>query len=134
MIKATAQWTPRNNLGQFVSSKVSPAVTASVQAACDAIEQSAKGYCAVRTGALRDSITTTISQGDSSCRGTVGPTMPYADYVEYGTGRRGSPAPYPHNPDWPGMVAQPYMRPAIDENRGGLIDLFRNQMAAYLGI
>ncbi len=132
MIKATAQFTPRGDMGRFVEAHITPAVRASVEASCNVIETSAKGYCPVRTGALRDSISTNIIETPYSIRGEVAPHKDYADYVEFGTGMRGDPI-VPHRPDWPGMPAQPYMRPAMDEFKNGGLDLFRGQMAAYLG-
>lgn len=134
MIKASATFTPRSALGQFVPAVISPAVTASVKAACDQIETAAKRYCPVDTGALRDSIETTIDDSGATVKGKVGPSMPYADYVEYGTGRRGDPgAPYAHVETWPGQVAQPYMRPALDETKPGILDLFRSQISSAIG-
>jgi HK97 gp10 family phage protein len=127
-LRATAIFRPRSGLGQFIQAVVTPAVRASVQAGLDTIQQAAQALCPVDTGALRDSITTNIEDLGTTIRGSVGPTMPYASYVEYGTGRLGSPAPYPHVMSWPGMKAQPYMRPAYDENKDAIIDLFRAQL------
>lgn len=125
---ARAQFVPRNGLGQFIPAVITPAVLASVKAGCEVIQTAAQGYCPVDTGALRDSIGITITETGKTVVGVVAPTMPYASYVEYGTGRKGSPAPYAHT-DKPGMVAQPYMRPAYEENRDSILDLFRGQLA-----
>jgi len=130
MISAHAQFTPRNDLGQFVQAKVVPAVIASVQASVNVIQQSAQIYCPVDTGALRDSITTEVKESGSTVVGNVGPHVDYADYVEYGTGRLGDPAaPYAHVETWPGMKPQPYMRPALDENKGSILDLFKSNIS-----
>lgn len=130
MISARAQFTPRGDLGQFVSVKVKPGVQASVDAALQLIQQAAQLHCPVGTGALRDSITAESQETGSTIVGNVGPHMPYADYVEYGTGQKGDPAaPYPHVASWPGMVAQPYMRPALDESKGAILDLFKSNIS-----
>jgi HK97 gp10 family phage protein len=131
MISARAQFTPRNGLGQFVPVKIVPGVRASVQASVDLIQQTARTYCPVETGALRDSITTEVDDSGATVVGSVGPHMPYAEYVEFGTGRRGDPA-VPHNEDWPGQVAQPYMRPALDESKGSILDLFKSNISTGL--
>jgi hypothetical protein len=48
--------------------------------------------------------------------------------VEFGTGRRGASSagagPYSYDPNWPGMVAQPYMRPALDTARPQILAAF----------
>jgi HK97 gp10 family phage protein len=134
---ATARWTPRGDLGQFVSAVVTPAVRASVEASCAVVQEAAKAMCPVDTGALRDSIATTIVESDKAIRGYVAPGMSYAGYVEFGTGRRGAASAGagsgPYDPNWPGMVAQPYMRPAVDESHEAVMDLFRSNMSLAFG-
>lgn len=132
-LRATAIFRPRSGLGQFIPAVVTPAVRASVQAGLDLIKDAAQAICPVDTGALRDSITTSIEDLDTTIRGSVGPHTDYASYVEYGTGRLGSPdAPYGHVMTWPGMKPQPYMRPAYDENKDAIIDLFRSNLGVAL--
>lgn len=85
------------------------------------------------TGALRDSIGVTIDQSGDVVTGSVGPTMDYAEYVEYGTGQKGDPdAPYGHVASWPGQHPQPYMRPSLDESRQPVLDLFRENIQIAL--
>ena len=136
-ISARAQFTPRNGLGQFVQARVAPAVEASVTAACNLIQTAAQGYCPVDTGALRDSITVEVDSSGSTVVGHVGPHMPYADYVEYGTGQRGAASEGagagPYSESWPGMAAQPYMRPAVDENKPAILDLFQSNISTSIG-
>ena len=61
------------------------------------IEADAKSLAPVDTGALRNSISTTISNGGLSAE--IGPTVHYAPYLEFGTRR---------------MPPQPYMGPAAE--------------------
>jgi HK97 gp10 family phage protein len=63
------------------------------------IQLGAKKRCPVRTGALRNSITVDFYGALSA---EIGPHMPYAAYVEYGTRK---------------MRAQPYLFPAFEEER-----------------
>ena len=132
---AKAELVRGTDISSFLDSTVSPAVRKSVEAACSLIEASAKQYCPVETGVLRDSITSVVDQqGLQQITGYVGPTVDYATYVEFGTGRRGDPsAPYPHT-DKPGMVAHPFMRPAIDENKDAVESLFRETLAIDLEV
>lgn len=133
MINATATFRPRSTSGQFIAAVINPAVAASVLAAAQMIQQSAQAKCPVDTGALRDSIAIKNIEGASTIGARVAPGMFYAEYVEYGTGRKGDPsAPYEHVQSWPGMKPQPYMRPAYDESIGPIQDLFRSQLATAL--
>ena len=130
MLSVTSQFAPRSGIGRFASVVMSPRAVAAVQESCELVQTIAQGYCPVDTGALQASITVAEPNiGDASVTGSVGPNMPYASYVEYGTGRRGDPsAPYEHVQSWAGMVAQPYMRPAKDEAKGQIKDIFIRQL------
>lgn len=70
---------------------------AEVQKAAFRIEAAAKVKVPVRTGTLRRSIHTVMSNGGLT--GTVGPSVLYGKFVEFGTRKRG---------------AKPYMRPAAE--------------------
>ena len=130
MLKVTSQFAPRNGLGQFAKVVMGPRCAEATQASCELVQGIAQGYCPVDTGALRDSIAISEPvEGDASVTQSVAPGMFYASFVEYGTGRRGDPsAPYPHVETWPGMNAQPYMRPAMDEARGQIADIFLQKL------
>lgn len=136
MLRATAIFRPRSDIGRFVDVKITPAVRKSVEEACGMIETRAKDLCPVDTGALRDSISTTVEELGKTIRGSVAPTMPYASYVEFGTGIAGASSagagPYPYSPQWPGMVAQPYMRPALDEVKPQVEGVFRSNIGAAI--
>jgi len=132
-ISATARYTPRMSSGQFIAARVTPAVTLSVDAACQLVVQEAKDICPVRSGDARDSINYRLDQVGSTIQGTIYMAVSYAGYIEFGTGIRGASSagagPYPYNPAWPGMVAQPTLRPALDTSREAVLACFRGQIA-----
>lgn len=99
--------------------------------ACALIERSAKQKCPKDTGALRRSITSKV-EGNV---GIVYTPLEYAPYVEYGTGlfaangngRKDVPWRYQDdNGNWhttSGQHPQPYMRPALLENREKILKI-----------
>ncbi len=97
------------------------------------IQQTAQGYVPVDTGNLRESITVSVEETGSTVVGRVSTDVEYAAYVEYGTGMRGMESAGagagPYNPNWPGMPAQPYMRPALDEARGAIKEIFASNIS-----
>lgn len=88
------------------------------------VEGDAKDLCPVDGGRLRNSINT---QKHPTIEGavTIGTNVEYAAYVEMGTGMRGSGSPSPpkyggsvsYREDWSGMEAQPYLWPALNQNK-----------------
>jgi HK97 gp10 family phage protein len=114
------------------------------------VETAAKENAPVATGALRDSIDTTVVRGIQNTQGggplnaslfgvtaTVAPHTDYDVYVEFGTGKRGAASPGAgpgdwYSPDWPGMKAQPYLRPAADDNRDAVVDAITSGVAEAL--
>lgn len=97
---------------------VLPKVTQAVTQATNAVYEESQVLCPVDTGNLHDTAKTEVEIGNDAVTGSVIYPASYAAYVEFGTGRRGASSagagPYTYNPDWPGMVAQPYLRPALD--------------------
>jgi HK97 gp10 family phage protein len=119
--------------GQFIAAKVTPAVTASVTAACQLVEQEAKSLCPVDTGTLAQSISFRVDEVGASIQGTIYAAADYAGYVEFGTGQRGAGSagagPYPYSATWIGHPAQPFLRPALDTAREAVLAIFRGQIA-----
>lgn len=70
-----------------------------------AVEGAAKTLAPVDTGALRNSITTTV--GDNGMTAEVGPTVEYAIYQELGTHK---------------MAPRPFLGPAFEQMRGPFND------------
>jgi HK97 gp10 family phage protein len=108
--------------------KIKAAVQLSVEQACQIITEEAQAIVPVRTGALRDSIGWSTEEQGQKIIGTVSAKMPYAGFVEWGTGRRGAESagagPYSYTMSWPGMAAQPYMRPSVDAARAAVKGVF----------
>ena len=103
-------------------------LTAAMGKACALVERAAKQKAPKGTGELRRSITSKVEQGVSGVVGTVYTPLEYAPYVEFGTGlfaenggRKDVPWNYQDDEgNWhstSGMKPQPYMRPALNENR-----------------
>lgn len=137
ILKATAQYTPRGDLGQFISVHITPAVRQAVADSCAVVVEEAKAIVPVDTGFLRESIHATEPQDrQRTVVGSVVADAPYAGYVEYGTGIAGAASPgagpYPYNPRWPGMKAQPYLRPALDATRGQIREAFESAISLEL--
>lgn len=96
--------------------------------ACALVERSAKQKAPKGNGDLRRSITSKVEKDETEISGIVYTPLEYAPYVEYGTGlfaeengRQDVPWCYQDDQgNWhttSGMHPQPYMRPALDENR-----------------
>lgn len=100
--------------------------------ACALVERAAKEKAPKDTGALRRSITSKV-EGN---QGIVYTPLEYAPYVEYGTGlfatkggRKDVPWSYQaDNGEWyttSGQHPQPFMKPALDENREEIIRILQ---------
>jgi len=93
--------------------RVEAAVLKSLSEAGMLVKTDAKLRCPVDTGNLRKSITSEVKQVDRSAE--IGTNVEYAQYVEYGTKR---------------TRAQPYLRPAGDENRDKIERIFQKNLKA----
>lgn len=135
-IHATATSTPRGNLGQFIAGRVTPAVRAGVAAFTQAIYDESQSLVRVRTGELKASGKQVITETEKRVTGHVVYDAPHAGYVEFGTGIRGAESagagPYSYSATWPGMPAQPYLRPALDIARETGFALFKGAVSAEM--
>lgn len=100
--------------------------------ACALVERSAKQKCPVDDGELRRSISSKVEGNE----GRVFTPLEYAPYVEYGTGlfaeesgRTDVPWNYQDDKgEWhstSGQKPQPFMRPALNENRTKVIRIIK---------
>ena len=109
---------------------------AAVGRACALVEREAKIKAPKDTGALRRSIESKIDNDGTDIKGVVFTTLEYAPYIEYGTGlfaESGGRAdvPWSYQDDkgeWhttSGIHPQPFMRPALDENREQILRILK---------
>ena len=102
--------------------------------ACAVVEAAAKQNAPKDTGALRSSISSKVEVEGKEVIGTVFTPLEYAPYVEYGTGlfaesggRKDVPWNYQDDKgEWhstSGQKPQPFMRPAVEDNRNKIIEI-----------
>ena len=107
--------------------------------ACALVERSAKEKAPKGTGELRRSITSRIEKDGNDVIGIVYTPLEYAPYVEFGTGlfaenggRTDVPWCYQDDKgEWhstSGQHPQPYMRPALDENRDSVVRILKEEV------
>lgn len=137
-IRATAQWTPRNDAGRFIAQAIEPATLDATEELGQIVLLEAQRIVRVDTGELQASGSVTVRDTGSSCVADIEFTAGHAAYVEYGTGIRGAGSPgagpYPYNMKWPGMVAQPYLRPALEIVRPEAIGQYALRIRERLGV
>jgi HK97 gp10 family phage protein len=97
--------------------------------ACALVERTAKQKAPKDKGTLRNSITSKIEKEGSNIKGIVFTPLEYAPYVEFGTGLfaeegNGRKTPWAYEDEETGekiftrgQKPQPYLRPALYENR-----------------
>ena len=83
------------------------AVNVALEVSALVVEGAAKNLAPVDTGNLRNSITHVIDSQGKAAR--VGTNVHYGPYVELGTSK---------------MAAQPYLSPALDQNKGNIRKIF----------
>ena len=106
-----------------------------LEKACTIVERAAKQKAPKGNGDLRRSITSKVED----MQGIVYTPLEYAPYVEYGTGlfaesggRQDVPWNYKDDEgNWhstSGMEPQPYMRPALNENRENILRVIKESI------
>ena len=104
--------------------------------ACAIVERSAKQKAPKGKGELRRSITSKVENSNDELQGVVYTPLEYAPYVEFGTGlfaedggRQDVPWCYKDDEgNWHstrGQKPQPFMRPALYENREAIIETLK---------
>ena len=107
--------------------------------ACALVERSAKEKAPKDTGALRRSITSEVDNSSGEMVGVVFTPLEYAPYVEFGTGlfaekggRQDVPWSYQDDEgNWhstSGQRPQPFMRPALEENREAILNIIKEAL------
>ena len=111
------------------------ALISGVSKAAMLVQGSAKNKAPVDSGALRQSIRADKAkvQGEN-VTATVSTNLEYAPYVEFGTGSRGqstntnTEVEVSYRSDWRGNKAQPFLWPALRENRNNSIKIIREEV------
>jgi HK97 gp10 family phage protein len=110
--------------GDEVIKKVKAAKVPALTAACKLVQSTAKPLAPVKEGELRASIVYKVSGEE----GRIGTNVDYAPHVEYGTKAHeikvknakvltDGKSFFGKTVNHPGTTAQPFMRPALDNNR-----------------
>ena len=116
------------------------AIVPAVKKACLVVERSAKQKVPKGDGDLGRSITSEVNASTDEIVGLVYTPLEYAPYVEYGTGlfaeagngRKDVPWCYKDDEgEWhstSGMKPQPFMRPALNENREQILRIIKEAL------
>lgn len=107
--------------------------------ACALVERSAKQKAPKNTGELQRSITSKIEHNGDNVRGVIYTPLHYAPYVEFGTGLFAEQGGRTDVPWWykddkgewhrtSGQHPQPYMRPALEENREQILRIIKEAL------
>lgn len=112
-------------------------LNSTMEQVCALVERDAKQNAPKDTGALARSIQSKVENNDGSIQGVVFTPLEYAPYVEFGTGlfaesggRTDVPWAYKDEKTGEliftsGQKPQPYMRPAIDNNREKIVRMIK---------
>lgn len=114
-------------------------VNQAMEQACILVENEAKIKCPVDNGLLRNSITHYIEGNPNELVGVVGTNVEYAPYVEFGTGiysslGNGRQDRWKYKDakgEWHSTIGQhpqPYLQPALEENRRKIEKMFKEQI------
>lgn len=109
---------------------------AALNKACAIVERSARQNAPKGTGELRRSIKSEVEEVNGNLVGVVFTPLEYAPYIEYGTGLFAedggrTDVPWNYQDDegkWhstSGMKPQPFLRPALNENREEIIRILK---------
>ena len=129
-IRATSTFRPGNYAA--LEAQIVPRLLEGATVGANIVLDISQEIVPVDTGDLKDTgrvVDAGTENGKVNASVVYGEGLDYAAYVEFGTGRRGAESagagPYAYNQNWPGMVAEPYMRPALDIGRADVLDAFR---------
>lgn len=120
-------------VGRFEKMADTSQLEAAMGKCCALVERSAKQKAPKDTGALRNSIQSEVINDEGNIVGVVFTPLEYAPYVEFGTGlfaeeggRKDAWAYQDDEGNWhktSGQKPQPYLRPALNENRNKITEI-----------
>ncbi len=130
-----SRYQPRDG-GRFVQATIDEAVLQAVTDWANLVFQTSQELVPVDTGELKASGRFEVAVTGKSFTAAIVYDSDHAVYVEFGTGIRGAASAGagdgPYNPNWPGMPAQPYLRPAFDQHRDEAESMTRETIAVAL--
>jgi HK97 gp10 family phage protein len=133
-INASAKWNP-GNFAQLLSN-VKTATAVGVTSVAMRILDTSQELVPVDTGELRESGHIDIQPNGDEVSASVTYDASHAAYVEFGTGQSGESSPGagpgPYKQGWPGMPAQPYLRPAFDAHRDQATDVVAGTISSAI--
>lgn len=133
MISATVTFTPRSGISGLVLDALVPGA----ETAAELVAEEARRIVAVDTGDVQSKIVArpAVVSGTAVTVAVVSESD-HGGYLEFGTGQAGAGSagagPGPYDPNWPGMVAQPYLRPAMDTTRSEVLNIMRQELKSVL--
>lgn len=131
-----AVYQPRDG-GRFIIAKVTEGIRNGVIKWAGTVLDTAQAMVPVDTGDLKASGHVTVADTGKTIAAAVSFDMPYAMYVEFGTGVRGAASPGagdgPYSTSWVGMPAQPYLRPAFEQHRNEAQSMTRETISEAVG-
>jgi len=131
-----ATYQPRGDNGRFIQAKIDAAIEQAITDWANKVFDLSQEYVPVDTGELKSSGHVEVVRAGKTIAAAVAYEAPYSVYVEYGTGVRGAASAGagdgPYDPNWTGMPAQPYLRPAFDELRDEAEGMTREVVTAAL--
>lgn len=140
MIGASVRFVPNWAGQQNVMRHAAAAASDGAEACGKMVLDLAQMFVPVDTGELRTSGHLEMSETPKGATAQVIFDAPHAAYVEFGTGVRGAASAgagvetlgmhITYSPSWPGMPAQPYLRPALDQARPAMQQVFGNAARA----
>ena len=105
-----------NNFAKY-GNRILAAAQRGITKAAIKITGDAKTLSPVDTGLLRKSLFYRVTRESRQVLGVVGTNVEYAAFQEFGTSR---------------MEPQPYMKPALDQNKENTVNLVRNEIRKEL--
>ena len=141
-IRASSSFVPGNIAA--VLDRIAARNLAATTRATELVMNAAKERAPTRSGELQAGIEMVVTLEGTNVTGYVVSTSDHGGFVEYGTGIRGR-GTYPYElptegvpytgswvydykqQNWEGHEAQPYLRPALDENHAQILDCYRQE-------
>jgi hypothetical protein len=130
-----ARYQPRDG-GRFVQAVIDESVIEGVTNWANLVFESSQEYVHVKSGELKASGHVVVTVAGKTVTAAVVYDSEHSVFNEFGTGIRGATSEGagdgPYDPNWPGMEAIPFLRPAFDHHRDEAESMTRENIAVAL--